>query len=128
MAGAGGVLAGQLWKVSTLVLLAVLLAGGSAGGAMWWAAAAARDKALEDLAAEKGVNAELRAGIGDQNRAITQWYEASKDAAARGAAAQQQAAAAGLRYDQVLQQLAGAKATTCADAMPYVNQLLEKVR
>lgn len=127
-AGAGGALAGQLWKASTVVLLAVLLAGGGAGGALWWAAAAARDKALVDLAAEKGISAQLRAGVDDQNRTIQHWYEASKDAAARGAAAQQLAAAAGQRYDQALQQIAGARATTCSDAMPYVNQLLERVR
>ena len=128
VAGAGGVLSGQLWKAATLVLLAVLLACGGAGGALWWAAAAARDKALLDLAAEKGVNAQLRAGVDDQNQTIQTWYRASEDAKARGQAAQQQAAINGQRFDAALQQLAGAKATTCADAMPYVNQLLEKVR
>ncbi len=127
-AGAGGVLAGQLWKVATLVLLAILLAGGGAGGALWWSAATARDKALGDLAALKGVNAELLAGVKDQSRAIQTWYRASEDAKARGQAAQQQAAINGQRFDAALQQLAGAKATTCADTMPYVNQLLEKVR
>ncbi|MYM31476.1 hypothetical protein GTP58_24385 [Duganella sp. CY15W] len=128
VASAGGVLSGQLWKVATLVLLAVLLVGGGAGGALWWTAAAARDKALVDLAAEKGVNAQLRAGVDDQNRSIQTWYRASEDAKARGQAAQQQAAINGQRFDAALQQLAGAKAVTCADAMPYVNQLLEKVR
>jgi hypothetical protein len=127
-AGAGGVLAGQLWKVATLVLLAILLAGGGAGGALWWSATAARDKALTDLAAEKGIKAQLRAGVDDQNRAIQTWYRASEDAKARGQAAQQQAAINGQRLDAALQQIAGAKATSCADAMPYVNQLLEKVR
>jgi hypothetical protein len=127
-AGAGGVLAGKVWKVATVALLAILLAGGSAGGALWWSAAAARDKALTDLAAEKLVTAGLRAGVDDQNRAIQTWYRASEDAKARGQAAQQQAAANGQRFDAALQQLIGAKATTCAEAMPYVNQLLEKVR
>lgn len=127
-ASAGGVLAGQVWKLATLVLLAILLAGGAAGGALWWSAAAARDKALVDLAAEKGVNAQLRAGVDDQNRAIQTWYRASEDAKARGQVAQQQAAINGQRFDAALQLLVGAKATTCAEAMPYVNQLLEKVR
>jgi hypothetical protein len=127
-AGAGGVLAGQAWKLATLVLLVVLLAGGGAGGMLWWSAADARDKALTDLAAEKGINAQLRAGVDDQNRAIQVWYRASEDAKARGQAAQQQAAINGQRFDAALQQLAGAKATTCADAMPYVNRLLENVR
>lgn len=127
-AGAGGVLAGQVWKVATVLLLVILLAGGGAGGALWWSAAAARDKALLDLKAAQGENVQLRAGVDDQNRAIQTWYRASEDAKARGQAAQQQAAINGQRFDAALQQLAGAKATTCADAMPYVNQLLEKVR
>jgi hypothetical protein len=127
-AGAGGVLAGQAWKVAALVLLVVLLAVGGAGSALWWSAAAARDKALVDLKAVQGENVQLRAGVDDQNRAIQTWYRASEDAKARGQAAQQQAAVNGQRFDAALQQLAGAKATTCADAMPYVNQLLEKVR
>lgn len=127
-AGAGGVLASQVWKVATLVLLAILLAGGGAGGALWWSATVSRDRALVDLKAAQGENAQLRAGVDDQNRAIQTWYRASEDAKARGLAAQQQAAVNGQRFDAALQQLAGAKATTCADAMPYVNQLLEKVR
>lgn len=128
VADASSVLGGHLWKVSTLVLAAMLLAGGGAGGALWWSAAAARDQALAALEREKGITAQLRAGLDDQNRAITQWYEASKDALARGAAAQQQAVVTGQRYDQALQQLAGARVASCADAMPYVNQMLEKVR
>lgn len=126
--GAGGVLAGQVWKVATLVLLAILLVGGGAGGALWWSATAARDKALVDLKAVQGENVQLRAGVDDQNRAIQTWYRASEDAKARGQAAQQQASINGQRFDGALQQLAGVNAMTCADAMPYVNQLLEKVR
>jgi cytoskeletal protein RodZ len=99
-AGAGGgLLAGQLWKVTTLVLLVILLAGGGAGGALWWLAAAARDQALADLKKEQGISAELRAGVDDQNRAIQTWYRASEDAKARGQAAQQQAAINGQRVD-----------------------------
>ncbi|NYE62179.1 hypothetical protein FHW58_003394 [Duganella sp. 1224] len=126
--GAGGALAGQLWKVATLVLLAVLLAGGGAGGALWWTAAAARDQALADLRAEQGINAQLRAGVDAQNTAILAQATLAREAEARGQAAMQAAAANGRRYDQALQQIAGARATSCTDAMPYVNQLLEKVR
>lgn len=125
---AGGALGGQIWKVATLVLLTIMLAGAGAGAALWWSAAAARDQALADLATEKGVTAQLRAGVDVQNRAITQWYEQAKAAEVRGAAARQAAEVSGQRYDSALQQLAGARATTCAEAMPYVNQLLEKVR
>lgn len=127
-ASAGGVLAGQLWKVATLLLLAIILAGGGAGGALWWSAAAARDEALTDLRAEQGINIQLRAGVDAQNTAILAQATLARQAEARGLAAQQVAAANGRRYDQALQQMAGARATTCAEAMPYVNQLLENVR
>lgn len=77
---------------------------------------------------EQGVNAQLRAGVDAQNTAILTQAQLAREAEARGLAAQQAAAANGRRYDQALQQIAGARATSCADAMPYVNQLLEKVR
>lgn len=127
-AGAGGALAGQLWKVATLVLLAVMLVCGGAGGALWWTAAAARDQALADLKKEQGINAQLRAGVDVQNTAILAQADRAREAEARGRAAQEAAVANGRRYDQALQLAIGAKATSCADAMPYVNQLLEKVR
>jgi hypothetical protein len=82
-AGAGGVLAGQVWKVATVVLLGILLAGGGAGGALWWSAAAARDKALLDLKAVQGENVQLRAGVDDQNRAIQTWYRRMRRRVAR---------------------------------------------
>ncbi|TFW15979.1 hypothetical protein [Duganella callida] len=128
VAGAGGALAGQLWKVATLVLAFLLLVVGAGAGTGWWLASTARDKALTDLKAEQGVNAELRAGITTQNTAILAQAKLAREAEARGDAARQAAAVSGRRFDQALQQLAGAQATGCADAMPYVNQLLEKVR
>jgi hypothetical protein len=127
-AGAAGAVGGQLWKVAALVLLASVLAGGGAGGALLWSASAARDQALADLKKEQGVTAELRAGVVAQNTAILAQADRAREAEARGRAAQEAAAANGRRYDQALQQIAGARATSCADAMPYVNQLLEKVR
>lgn len=127
-ANSGGALTGQLWKVAAIVLAILLLAGGGAGGALWWAAAGDRDQALTELAAERRTTAELRAGIDTQNRAITQWYEQARAAEARGAAERQAAEASRRRYDQALAQLAGARPTTCDEAMPYVNKLLESVR
>lgn len=128
VAGADGALTGQLWKVATIVLAVLLLAVGCAGGALWWSAATARDHALTDLRAEQGINEQLRVGVLAQNFAILAQADRAREAEARGRAAQEAAAANGRRYDQALQQIAGARATSCADAMPYVNQLLEKVR
>lgn len=127
-AGLGGIAGGVLWKAATIVLLIVMLASGAAGGALWWSAASARDKALADLKTEQGVTTQLRAGVNAQNSAIQAQATLAREAEARGLAAQQQAAVAGRRFDGALQQLAGARATTCADAMPAVNKLLEQVR
>ncbi|MBY0241763.1 MAG: hypothetical protein K2X55_20865 [Burkholderiaceae bacterium] len=119
---------GTAWKVATAVLAGLVLVVGAGVGTGWWLAAAARDKAQVDLKAEQGVSAELRAGINDQNKAIMKLGEVQLAAEARGLAARQQAAAAGQRFDTALQRMDGARVTTCADAMPFVNQLLEDVR
>jgi hypothetical protein len=126
LAGAAG---GNLaWRVATAVLAGLLLIVGAGAGTGWWLAASARDQALADLRAEQGVSAGLRAGIAVQNAAVDGMAKATAEAKERGQAAQAQAQAAGRRYDAALQQLAGARATSCADAMPAVNQLLEQVR
>ena len=125
---AGGAVTGGLWKVATIVLAVLLLAGGGAGGALWWSAAAARDDALAKLEAERGVSAELRAGVVAQNAAILAQATLAREAEARGLAAQQLAAANGRRFDGALQQLAGARATTCDEAMPAVDQLLKDLK
>lgn len=126
--GAGGVLVSQLWKMATFVLAGLLLTVGTGAGTGWWLASSARDQALADLKAEQGITAQLRAGVDAQNRAITQWYEQAKAAEVRGAAARQAAEVNGRRYDAALQHMAGARATTCDEAMPYVNKLLEGLR
>lgn len=125
---AGGAVTGGLWKVGAIVLAGLLLVGGSAGGALWWSATSARDQAVTELKAEQGVSAELRAGVVAQNTAILAQARLAREAEARGLAAQQLAAANGRRFDGALQRIAGARATTCAEAMPAVNQLLESVR
>lgn len=119
---------GAAWKVGAIVLLVVLVIGGAGGGTAWWLATNARDQALADLKAEQGVSTELRAGINTQNTAITNLGREKLAAEARGLAAQQLAAAAGKRFDAALQRMDGARVTTCADAMPFVNKLLEDVR
>jgi hypothetical protein len=123
-----GVATGQLWKVATIVLLLVGLVLGAAGGTAWWLAAAARDKALVDLKAEQGVSAELRAGVNTQNTAILAQAKLAREAEARGKAAQEREAANARRFDAALASAAGQRATTCAEAMPVVNRLLEQVR
>jgi hypothetical protein len=123
-----GAAAGQAWKIGCAVLAALLLVVGVGAGTGWWLAAAARDEARADLVKEQGVSAQLRAGIDDQNMAITKLGQDKLDAEARGAAAQQQAAVAGRRFDAALQRIGDAKPATCEDAMPIVNKLLEDVR
>jgi hypothetical protein len=129
MAGAaGGAVAGGLWKVGAIVFAVLLLATGTGLGGGWWLAAHDRDVARADLKAEQGTSAALRAGIDTQNTAIVALGNEKLAAEARGQAAQQLAAANGRRFDGALQQLAGARAATCAEAMPAVNQLLKDVK
>lgn len=128
MSALGNLAGGQAWKIATVALAAVLLAGGGAGGGLWWAAAAARDQALEDLKAEQGVNAQLRAGVDAQNAAILEQARLAREAETRGQAALALAAVTGKRFEVALQHLSGARPTSCAEAMPYVNKLLEDVR
>lgn len=113
-----------LWKGIAIVLLALLLIVG--GG--WWLASGARDQALVDLHAERGVSEQLRAGIREQNRATEALAKAKEAADARGQAARQLAAANGRRFDGALEQIKNVKATTCAEAMPAVNAILEAIR
>ena len=119
---------GGIWKIAAILLLALLLVVGAGAGCGWWLAAHDRDRAETQLGAERLRTAELGAAIREQNRAVDALAVAKRDADARGLAAQQAAAAAGRRYDGALARIAGAKAMTCADAMPAVNLLLEGVR
>lgn len=91
-------------------------------------AVAARDRAVQDLEKERQVSAELRIGIGTQNAAIGVLGQQKLEAEERGRIAQAAAVAAGWRYDAALQRLDGASVTSCADAMPFVNKLLEDLR
>jgi hypothetical protein len=116
------------WRFAAIVLAVLLLTVGAVGGIGWWLAAGERDEARDKLTAERNVSADLRAGIDDQNTAIMKLGQERLAAEARGVAAQQQAAVAGRRFDAALQRMDGARVTTCADAMPFVNKLLEDVR
>lgn len=125
---AGGAVTGGVWKVAAIALLAALPLVGGGAGAGWWLAAHDRDQARAELATERTRADALTAGIREQNRAVEALASAKAAADARGQAAQQLAAANGKRFDGALAQLAGRRATTCDDAMPAVNLLLESVR
>ena len=119
---------GGIWKAAAIALAAVLLVVAGATGTGWWLAAGDRDAARAALALEHGINAQLRISISEQNRAIDGMAKATLAAQERGAAAQAAAAAKGKKYDAALAQIAGARATTCDEAMPAVRLLLESVR
>ncbi|OEZ92210.1 hypothetical protein JAB9_47770 [Janthinobacterium sp. HH107] len=117
-----------IWRAAAIVLAGVLLAVASSTGTGWWLAASDRDTARAALVLEQGVTAALRASISEQNRAIDGMAKATLAAQERGAAAQAAAAVKGKKYDAALVQIAGARATTCDEAMPAVRLLLEGVR
>ncbi|MDQ1921300.1 hypothetical protein [Massilia pseudoviolaceinigra] len=119
---------GGIWKIAAIVLAALLLMVLSAAGTGWWAIASARDQALADLHAEQAITAQLRTAIQAQNDAVEEAGTAKLLAEARGQAAQQQAAAAGRRFDAALAKVAGARATTCDEAMPAVNVILDAIK
>ena len=125
---AGAAVVSGIWKLAAIALAAVLLIGGAAGGTAWWMAASARNDALAKLEKSKLLVAALRAGVDAQNTAIMNLGTEKLAAEKRGAAAQQIAAVNGRRYDAALAAVGGARATTCAEAMPAVNQLLESIR
>lgn len=125
---AGGAVVAAIWKVAAIMLAVLLLVVIAGAGTGWWLAAAARDQALASLLAEQGASAALRASIGVQNDAVQSMHRATVAADARRRAAQELAAVNGRRLDAAQARLAGARATTCDDAMPYVNQLLKDVK
>ncbi|OEZ91449.1 hypothetical protein [Duganella phyllosphaerae] len=117
-----------IWKIAAVALTILLLVVITGAGTGWWLAAAARDRALASLVVEQGASAALRASIGVQNEAVQSMHRLTVAADERGRAAQALAAAKGRRYDAAQAKLAGARATTCDEAMPYVNQLLKDVK
>lgn len=125
---AGGAVVAGIWKVAAMVLAVLLLVVITGAGFGWWLAAAARDQALANLVTEQGASAALRASIDVQNEAVQSMHRATVAADARGRAAQALAAAKGRRYEVAQAKLNGARATTCDDAMPFVDQLLKEVK
>ena len=124
----GGAVVAGIWKVAALVLAVLLLVVITGAGTGWRLAAVARDNALASLKEEQGVASGLRTSIGVQNSAVESMHELTVAADARGRAAQALAAANGRRFDGALARLSGARAATCAEAMPFVDQLLRDVK
>lgn len=91
-------------------------------------AARDRDVARGELAVEILKNEQLTAAVASQNAAVDALASAKADAEARGQAALQLAAANGKRFDQALARTRAAQATTCTEAMPAVNDVLESIR
>lgn len=123
-----GVVVSGAWRVVAIVLTALLLVVASAAGTGWWLAVGARDQALLELVAERGVSAGLRDSITEQNRAVDGMARATADAQRRGEGARALAAVRGRKLDAAQAQLAGVRATTCDEAMPAVRALLGAVR
>jgi len=117
-----------LWKVGAVLLAGLLLITAGGMGFEWWEAAHDRELARGELAAERQKSALLSSAIDTQNSAVEALTKAKADAQARGLAAQAQAAIDGKRYDTAAHALASAKATTCDEAMPAVNQLLKDIQ
>lgn len=113
--------------LTVLLVIALVIVGGTSS-AGWYLADRDRDAARADLVAERGRSAELAATVARQNDAVQVLAEQKAEAEARGQAAQQLAAANGKRFDLALARTSKAKATTCLDAMPVVNEVLESVR
>ena len=117
-----------IWKpVAAGLLLALVVVGGVTGW-NWYLAARDLDTARVELATERQASEQLRTSIREQNRAVDALAAAKAAADLRGIQAQQIAAANGKRFDLALRQAQGAKATTCIEAMPAVNQILEAIR
>jgi hypothetical protein len=115
----------KLLSIVLLLLLAIVAVG---MGYQWRLAAHDREQARSELHDEKGVSEGLRTGIREQNRATEALAKAKALADERGLQAQQLAAASGRRFDQALERERGAKATTCVEAMPVVNRILEAIQ
>lgn len=117
-----------IWRVGAIAALATGVASSGYLGYQWHMAAHDRDIVKDDLKVEKAAGDDLRVSIREQNRAVEALGAQKTLADERRAAAELLAAANGRRLDRALEQGAGVKATTCAEAMPTVNKILEAVR
>lgn len=123
-----GAMVGGIWKIGAIALAVVTLALCAYLGHGWYMAAHDRDQAIVERDDQKALADGYQTAIREQNKAV-EAMAAQKDVAdARGRSAQQLAAANGRRFDAALAGIAGATATTCDEAMPAVNEILEAIR
>ncbi|MFC0134295.1 hypothetical protein CR105_27040 [Massilia eurypsychrophila] len=117
-----------IWKAAAIGILVASVASSAYLGYNWHMAALDRDQARTELAVERTISAQYQLAIREQNRAVESLAKQKAEAEARGQAAQQIAAANGRRFDGALERIKGAKATTCDEAMPAVNAILEAIK
>lgn len=117
-----------IWKPVAICALVGMLVVAVAGATGWYLAAREREAARTELVTERLKNEQLTAAVRAQNAAVDALASAKADAEARGQTALQLAAANGKRYDQALARTRAAQATTCTEAMPAVNDVLESIR
>lgn len=123
-----GAMVGGIWKIGAIVLAVVSLALCAYLGHGWYMAAHDRDQAIVERDEQKALADEYLGRIREQNRAAETLATQTKLAEQRGKAAMDLAAANGRRFDDVLARTRDAKATTCAEAMPVVDQVLEAIK
>lgn len=128
LSGVADMAVSGLWKAGAIAALAAGVGASATLGYQWHMAAHDRDKAAADLVTERSVSADLSSKLREQNRAVDALAEQKRLADARGAAAQKLAEANGRRFDAALDATKGARATTCDEAMPTVDRILEAIR
>lgn len=128
LSGIGDVVVSGFWKVGAIAALAGGVMASAALGYQWHMAAHDRDTARGELVTERAANVDLRTSIREQNRAVETMGKLKEAADTRAQAAEKLAAANGRRFDGALEQIRNGKATTCDEAMPFVNKTLEAIR
>ena len=119
---------GGIWKIGAIVLAVVSLALCAYLGHGWYMAAHDRDQAIAERDEQKALAAEYQGAIREQNRAVEALAEQKRGAEQRGKVALDLAVANGRRYDDAVSRNRAATATTCDEAMPVVNDILEAIR
>lgn len=125
---AAGAMVGGIWKIGAIVLAVVSLALCAYLGHGWHMAADDRDDAIVERDAQKALADEYQTAIREQNRAVDALAEQKRGAEQRGRMALDLAVANGRRYDDAVARNRSATATTCDEAMPVVNDILEAIR